>query len=65
MHSINFVHCDIKPDNIMFSPTYRSLVFIDFGLSNIVREPIGFKSKTRYKGTLNFSSEEMKKTIKN
>lgn len=33
MHHFKMVHLDIKPENIMLSPTYRKPVFIDFGLS--------------------------------
>lgn len=34
-------------------------MFIDFGLSQIIEEDYGFKSKTYFKGTPQFSSHEM------
>jgi serine/threonine protein kinase len=33
MHSLNIVHLDIKPQNIVYSNIYKKLVFIDFGMS--------------------------------
>ena len=38
MHAIRFVHIDIKKSNIAFSPTFGKYVFIDFGLSELIRE---------------------------
>jgi serine/threonine protein kinase len=52
---------DIKPQNIMFSPSRKELVFIDFGLSAILKEGIGTKTKTTFVGTINYCSPEMKK----
>jgi serine/threonine protein kinase len=31
MHQLKIVHRDIKSDNIMYSPTYKKNVLIDFG----------------------------------
>jgi serine/threonine protein kinase len=33
MHSLGFLHRDIKPNNIMFSKYYDKFVYIDFGIS--------------------------------
>jgi serine/threonine protein kinase len=51
---------DIKPSNICFSPSMNELVFIDFGLSSVIEEKIGFKTGTRFAGSLNFCSPDMK-----
>ena len=54
------MHQDIKPENIMFSPSLKRLVFIDFGLSELVKENPGTKSWTLFSGSLNYCSKEMK-----
>ena len=61
MHSLNFVHVDIKPENLAFSNSLKKNVFIDFGLSKIINEPPGQKTRTRFEGTLTYCSAEMKK----
>jgi serine/threonine protein kinase len=35
-------------------------VFIDFGFSRFLNEPVGLKSKTRFYGSLEYCSPEMK-----
>lgn len=61
MHATQFIHIDIKPENICFSRLLNKHVFIDFGLSKIIKENIGKKSKTKFAGTLSYCSDEMKK----
>lgn len=34
-------------------------MFIDFGMSRMVKEQIGFKSATKYRGTLHYCGDEM------
>jgi serine/threonine protein kinase len=41
MHQLRIVHLDIKPENIMLSPSFRKPVFIDFGFSSLIEEQIG------------------------
>jgi serine/threonine protein kinase len=60
LHSFHIVHMDIKPMNIMFSPSKKELVLIDFGFSNIIKEEIGIKTESSFAGTLNYCSPEMK-----
>lgn len=56
LHELRIVHGDIKPDNVMWSPTYRKLVFVDFGLSCCPSQKIGEMTYTVYFGTPMFSS---------
>lgn len=61
MHRHKIVHMDIKPSNLMWSPSLNKPVFIDFGLTDIIAEECGMKTKTKFKGTICFMSAEMKK----
>ena len=36
LHSLNFVHKDIKPENVVFSQCLQKYVFIDFGVTHVV-----------------------------
>lgn len=44
----------------MYSPSYHKYVFIDFGLSRIITQTIGYKTLTAFCGSLKYCSEEMK-----
>jgi serine/threonine protein kinase len=59
LHCLNIAHLDIKPENISFSPSLKEAVFLDFGLSDMIEETIGRRTKTAFTGTLGFSSPEM------
>lgn len=37
LHLHKLIHSDINPKNIMFSPLRNRVVYIDFGLSNIIK----------------------------
>ena len=56
---MHIVHSDIKPDNIQFSPSLSQPVFIDFGLSDMLREQSGETTLTRFKGTLGFMCPQL------
>lgn len=56
MHSFGLIHKDIKPDNIAYSPSLKDFVFIDFGVSEWVREQPGCKTFTYREGTFLYMS---------
>ena len=37
LHSLNFIHKDIKPNNIVYSPSLKGYVFTDFGLAHSIQ----------------------------
>jgi serine/threonine protein kinase len=41
MHNLNITHSDIKPENIVYSPNLKKLIFIDFGMSSYNPQKIG------------------------
>lgn len=45
----------------MLSYFHKKIVFIDFGLSKVVNEDLGFKTLTSYHGTPKYVSAEMLK----
>jgi len=53
------MHLDIKNTNIMYSPSLKELVFIDFGFSRVIEEQPGFKTMTKFLGSINYCSPEM------
>lgn len=59
---LGVAHCDIKPLNIMHSPTYKKFVLIDFGSCEVVDD--NFVVYTTFRGTKGYWSEEMKKLYK-
>ena len=40
MRQLHLVHIDIKPDNILYSPGWRKIVLIDFGLATFIKESV-------------------------
>ncbi len=36
MHILQIIHKDIKPENIIYSETYKKVVLCDFGISHTV-----------------------------
>lgn len=57
LHALKIIHYDIKPPNICYSPLLQTLIFIDFGFSDIVSEPCGLKSYVSFKGSPAFCGE--------
>jgi serine/threonine protein kinase len=54
MHMICLIHKDIKPANILYSPSRNELVLCDFGISDFVADKIGWKSLTFKEGTKHY-----------
>lgn len=63
LHKLNITHNDIKPENIIFSPSLNRLVFIDFGLSQSHQQPVGYMKMESGKGSLHYCCDDMKKLM--
>ena len=56
LHSFKIMHLDIKPQNIMFIPSLKKIVFVDFGFSEIIKEEQGLKTDIDFRGTPEYVS---------
>lgn len=52
---------DIKNDNVGWSPTFNKFVFLDFNLTKVIVEDIGYMTFSSFVGSYLYSSPEMKK----
>lgn len=59
LHALNIVHLDIKPENICFSQEWKKTVFVDYGFHKVIKEDLGFKTFTNFRGSMTFCSQEM------
>ena len=60
LRQLHIVHADSKPDNILYSPGWKNVVLVDFGLALIVKESVNEETETGFFGTPHFAGEEMK-----
>ena len=49
----------------MWSPQFKKIVFIDFGMTKTIKQSIGNMSKTKFFGTYHYASLDMKKIFIN
>lgn len=57
LHFLSITHNDIKPNNIIYSPRLKKLVFIDFGFAQMNRQNMGQMKFENLKGTFLYCSE--------
>ena len=48
MHARGTCHCDVKPDNVLFSSNYRTACLIDFGIAVRDSAPVSAYTQTRW-----------------
>lgn len=58
IHSLNIIHKDINPSNILVNPDFSLVQIIDFGLSSTVSLESPHLSLQNLEGTLNYISPE-------
>lgn len=59
LHSLNIVHKDIKPANVLWSTRLMKFVLCDFGISHFVAEVPGQQSETYREGTPGYMCPEL------
>ena len=59
LRQLHLVHADIKPDNILYSPGWRNIVLVDYGLATFVKETVQEETETYFMGTPHFVGKEM------
>lgn len=60
MHAHRFVHRDVKPNNVVYSPSLGSYVLCDFGITAPIPSGPGTKTFAFSDGTMKYMSEELK-----
>lgn len=63
LHYFKMIHKDIKPENILFSPSRNHFVLTDFGVAHSVSEDHSNKTETYFEGTHHYANEEMKELL--
>ena len=60
LRQLHLVHVDIKPGNILYSPGWRKIVLVDFGLATFIKESVEERRETYFIGTPHYAGKEMK-----
>lgn len=60
LHAFHFVHCDIKPGNILWDEDSQQYLLCDFGISRYVKEKQGERTLISRCGTDLYMGEEMR-----
>lgn len=57
MHNKGFMHCDLKPDNILFEGTHQIVKIIDYGMCRKITET---NCESNSIGTLEYIAPEIR-----
>ena len=52
IHSLQLIHFDIKADNVCYSPSLNKHILIDYGLAMMIKQKVGEKTKTFFRGNI-------------
>jgi Protein kinase domain len=48
LHAIGILHCDIKPDNIIWDPATKVVRLVDFGHTQTIEKAVSYQTTTKY-----------------
>jgi serine/threonine protein kinase len=54
LHQAGYLHLDIKPSNLIFTPDYSDIMLIDFGFATPIRHPT--HDPSYFRGSIHYSS---------
>ncbi len=59
LHKYHLIHFDIKPENIVLCKKTGNPIFIDYGMSDFIKQTQGCKTYTYFRGCISFCLPEM------